>query len=81
VYSTGDGRGFGIAVVNADGTGRRTLTPQGLDFHPAWSPDGRRIAFAREATLYLMDADGSHLRRLTRPDAIDGSPAWQPAPA
>ena len=64
-----------------DGSGRRTLTPQNLDFHPAWSPDGRRIAFQREATLYLMNADGSHVRRLTARAAIDGSPAWRPAAA
>lgn len=79
VYSAGDGRGFGISVVNANGTGRRELTPQALDFHPAWSPDGRLIAFQREATLYVMNADGSHVRRLTEPEAIDGSPAWRPA--
>jgi Tol biopolymer transport system component len=78
-YSSGDGHGFAISVVRADGKGRRELTPQALDFHPAWSPDGRRIAFQREATLYVMDADGSHIRRLTPPKAIDGSPAWRPA--
>jgi Tol biopolymer transport system component len=78
-YSAGDGHGFGISVVRADGKGRRELTPQALDFHPAWSPDGRRIAFQREATLYVMDADGTHVRRLTPPKAIDGSPVWRPA--
>jgi Tol biopolymer transport system component len=36
------------------------------------------IAFTREATLYLMDSNGSHLRRLTPRRAIDGSPAWRP---
>jgi len=81
VYSAGTGRGFGISVVRADGTGRRVLTPQALDFHPAWSPDGTRIAFQREATLYVMNADGTHVRRLTAPNAIDGSPAWRPASA
>jgi len=81
VYATGDGRGFGISVVKADGTGRHELTPQVLDFHPAWSPDGRRIAFQREATLYVMNVDGTHVRRLTAPDAIDGSPAWRPTSA
>ena len=78
-YSAGDGHGFGISVVRADGKRRRELTPQALDFHPAWSPDGRRIAFQRQATLYLMDADGTHVRRLTPPRAIDGSPVWRPA--
>ena len=78
-YSAGTGSGFGISVVNADGTHRHALTPQALDFHPVWSPDGRRIAFQREATLYVMNADGTHVRRLTAPEAIDGSPAWRPA--
>ncbi len=81
VYSAGTGRGFGISVVRADGTGRRTLTPETLDFHPSWSPDGSRIAFQREATLYVMNADGTHVRRLTAPKAIDGSPVWQPPSA
>jgi TolB protein len=80
-YSTGDGSGFGIAVVRADGTHRRMLTPQGLDFQPAWSPDGREIVFTREATLYVMNRDGTGIRRLTNPRAIDGSPAWRPASA
>jgi len=28
-----------------------------------------------------MNADGTHVRRLTEPKAIDGSPAWRPAAA
>jgi Tol biopolymer transport system component len=80
-YSAGDGYGFAITVVKANGADRHQLTPQALDFHPVWSPDGRRIAFQREATLYVMNADGSHVRRLTRPEAIDSSPAWRPATA
>ena len=37
----------------------------------AWSPDGRKIAFLAGATrnywqIYVMNADGSGLRRLTR---------------
>jgi Tol biopolymer transport system component len=79
VYSAGEGSGFGISVVRADGTGRHRLTPQALDFDPVWSPDGSRIAFQREATLYVMNADGSHVRRLTARAAIDGGPAWRPA--
>ena len=34
--------------------------------HPAWSPDGARIAFARGGRIWTMDADGSHAR------AVDG---------
>jgi Tol biopolymer transport system component len=76
-YTNRERTGFAIAVVGADGTGRRTLTREWLDFTPAWSADGTKIVFAREATLYEMNADGSGLRRLTR-GTIDDSPAWRP---
>jgi len=50
---------------------------------PAWSPDGRRIAFAagRNARkeLYVMRGDGSQRRRLTRNNVADLGPAWGPA--
>ena len=56
--------------------------------HPSWSPDGRRLAFsiardpvvqARQKIL-LVDADGSHLRRLTRSGRgiHEWTPAWSP---
>jgi Tol biopolymer transport system component len=76
-YTKREGTGFAIAVVGADGTGRRTLTREWLDFTPTWSADGSNIVFAREATLYEMNADGSGLRRLTQ-GTIDDSPAWRP---
>ena len=51
---------------------------------PAWSPDGRQIAFTsnRErdgnSDLFVMDADGSNVRRLTNHPGIDTSPTWSP---
>lgn len=51
---------------------------------PAWSPDGRRIAFIRRrdgtndfelGDLYVMDADGSNVRLVA---ASASSPAWSP---
>jgi len=76
-YTIRNGTGFAIAVVDADGKELRTLTPEGLDFTPAWSADGTKIVFARGATLFVMGADGSRVRRLTR-GTIDDSPAWRP---
>ena len=71
--------------MNADGTGVTRLTNSGaLEQAPAWSPDGRRIAFASRDTplaepeIYLMSADGSGITRLTNNPAIDRSPEWSP---
>jgi Tol biopolymer transport system component len=49
-----------------------------IDVDPAWSPDGRTIAFARQdhgpQTIYLARPDGSATRRLT----MGRSPSWSP---
>ena len=49
---------------------------------PAFSPDGSQIAFNsnRDSNpeLYVMNVDGTGLRRLTNHPAIDTSPTWSP---
>ncbi|HSA55504.1 MAG TPA: hypothetical protein VLE53_07355 [Gemmatimonadaceae bacterium] len=70
-----------IAVIAADGTGRRDVTG-GQD--PSWSPDGTRLVFVGigagisplDPGLYLVNVDGSGLVRLTA-DASDRSPSWR----
>jgi hypothetical protein len=56
----------GIRVVGADGSGLRTVIPNG--WNPYWSPDGSRIAFElRSASrplgeLAIANADGTHVQ-------------------
>ena len=75
-----------VYVVNVDGSGARILTnrPLAFDAHPAWSPDGSRIAFEStvegKRTIWVMQADGQGLRRLTEVTgaAVETAPAWSP---
>jgi Tol biopolymer transport system component len=52
------------------------------DIDPAWSPDGKEIAFASNRCgnydIYVMRADGSGVKRLTRNPADDVEPGWSP---
>ncbi|HYE89080.1 MAG TPA: DPP IV N-terminal domain-containing protein, partial [Vicinamibacterales bacterium] len=52
------------------------------DQHPKWSPDGRRISFVSSRggnfDLYVMDADGSNVSRITDHPANDFDPMWHP---
>src|SRR5439155_14405073 len=80
----GKGGGSHIYVMNADGTGRKSLTAGPADdFSPTWSPDRSKIAFATDRDgdyeIYVMNADGTGLMNLTNdPAADDYYPAWSP---
>jgi len=88
--------GFGeIWVMGPDGRNRVRLTDPSspeLDASgstsPAWSPDGRQIAFASsgeavvedqgDVEIHVMSADGRERRRLTHDDIHDATPTWSP---
>jgi TolB protein len=79
------GSGWQIFTINPDGTGPTRLTDLPTSqFHPAWSPDGTRIAFdarsagGRSFHIYVMNADGSGLERLTDGPGWNYLPAWSP---
>ncbi len=80
-----------VFALNADGTQPVNLTAApGRDAQPAWSPDGTRIAFASDRAsgecgdwgwfcddIYVMDADGANVVRLTHGDELDDAqPVW-----
>jgi Tol biopolymer transport system component len=75
-----------LYTIRPDGTGLRRVAraPAGFHSDPAWSPDGRRIAFTAGnglefgGELYVMDADGSHVRRRARIAEVVWSPQWSP---
>jgi len=74
-----------IWSIRPDGSGNRLLDHYGCCIAgppvPIWAPDGRRIAFLHDGPpnqpgLYVMDADGTHLKRLT--SNAEQEVAWQP---
>jgi Tol biopolymer transport system component len=83
----------GITRVHLGRTTEDQTTTPGLNPGPVWSPDGRKIAFisnrdgwwcptrrdARcDSEIYVMNADGSGQRNLSRRQGFDTSPVWSP---
>jgi len=87
-YTATTDRGFSyhVYVTDTAGTGRRLLTTRRAVGRPAFSPDGRQVAFAGPITddsdgrygIYVVNVDGSELRLLTAPRFADLDPAWSP---
>jgi hypothetical protein len=79
----------GLRVQSEDGTVSYLITDDSRDTGPAWSPDGKQVAFTRRQhdhwEVYVVDADGRNLKRLTttprQPNGTLGNsaaPAWSP---
>ncbi|HEY9401974.1 MAG TPA: hypothetical protein VIQ24_04735, partial [Pyrinomonadaceae bacterium] len=72
-----------IYVMKPDDSIATRLTADAAENEePAWSPDGKQIAFTstRDGNyeVYVMNADGSGQTNLTRSAAVETSPAWSP---
>ncbi len=78
-----------IYVMGSDGSGLKKVADDAAQ--PAWSPDGERLAFTGagdgetcfhdctpSGDIFVADADGGNIQRLTRSEADDTSPAWSP---
>lgn len=62
---------------------RLTKGPAGaINVEPSLSPDGSKIAFSSERggrpMIYVMNSDGSNVKRLTLKGAYNSSPSWSP---
>ena len=83
-------RNYDIYVMDADGSNVQRMTSNDkVDARPAWSPDGQQIVFhstrdgssdqpetGSEFEIYVMDADGGNVERLTMNDHFDAHPKW-----
>ena len=60
----------------------RLTTSAGLDDYPAWSADGKRLAFTSNRggnfDIFVCDADGQNVTNVTDHPAIDNFPTWTP---
>ena len=70
-----------IVVQNTDGAGAQITSGSANDVDPAWSPDGKKIAFARNGgngfDIFTMNANGSGLQQLTTANGRDDRyPTW-----
>jgi serine/threonine protein kinase/Tol biopolymer transport system component len=83
-----------IYMINTDGTGLQLITTmENGACQPSWSPDGSQLVFIspcltraefydaayyNDASLYMINADGTELKQLTTIPGSDYDPAWAP---
>ena len=90
VTETGPAR-FGIGVIDVNSEEVTQVVDHekavGQDRFARWSPDGKRLVFYRaqlksdgtiQTAIFVVDVDGSNLRRLTPWDMLAGDPDWSP---
>jgi Tol biopolymer transport system component len=83
--------GTQIGVINADGTNQHNATSGTAWWNqfPVWAPDSNRILFMAHCPygcsppvyseeLFVVNADGTSLTRLTTNDFAEGDYAWTP---
>ncbi|TML25188.1 MAG: hypothetical protein E6G32_01520 [Actinobacteria bacterium] len=88
VYQAQVGKHIQLFSIKPDGTGARQLTHfrDSDALNPSWSPDGNRIAFARDFAvgtrnehldIYTMNANGSRVHAFGL-KGLNAAPIWSP---
>jgi hypothetical protein len=67
-----------LYLRRADGSGLQRLAVPGSPADPAFSPAGRRIAYASNNQLWVVYADGTGVQRITDSFAPSRDPSWSP---
>jgi TolB protein len=75
---------YKLCLITPDGQKQVQLTVgHGVDDSPSWSPDGRHLVFSSTADgksqIYMINADGKDLERITFTGTHNSAPAWSPA--
>ncbi len=73
----------GIYLVSLASDDKKRIDPDLDDpapYHPAVSPDGKKVAFILNNHVWVMDINGSNMKQLTDNDNdnIETFPAWSP---
>jgi TolB protein len=79
-FASRTGPGFDIKILSlADGQVRQITFGEGTNESPAWSPNGRHLAFmstrAGRSQIFTVDRDGRNIRQITR-DGNNFTPNW-----
>ena len=73
---------YQIAILDNDGSDLTSLTEDGPNYDPQYSPDGSKIVFYSyrdsDYEIYLMDSDGSNETNLTNRVSRDDYPEFSP---
>lgn len=74
---------YSLQIADADGYNPQILleSPEPL-MSPAWSPDGRKLAYvsfeSRNSTIYVQDILSGQRQRVASSPGINSAPAWSP---